>query len=55
MRHEKITTNVREERERANRAAEIDKLRADIDYVGMMVGIEPEEEESEAMNHEQEI
>ena len=42
MRREKITTSVREEREEMNRNAALEKLRADMDYIGMMTGVEVE-------------
>lgn len=55
MRHEKIKQSIKEEREEMNQRAQLSKLRADMDYIGMMAGVEIEEEETEAMNHEQEV
>lgn len=55
MRHEKIKQDVKAEREEMNQRAQLAKLRADMDYIGMMAGVEVEEEETEAMNHEQEV
>lgn len=52
MRHEKIKQDVKAEREEMNQRAQLAKLRADMDYIGMMAGVEVEEEETEVMNHE---
>lgn len=53
MRIEK-SQNICQEQDTALAAAALAQLKADQDYIGMMTGVEVEEE-TEEMNHEQEV